>query len=77
LAGFEARVGFADYVDSTATAYDLAVRMAVFERLDGRDYFHGEKQRRMNFPEGLSTDFPVLPATKLDFAIKPAILTEN
>ena len=34
LAGFEARVRLADYVDATLTANDLAVGVTVFERFD-------------------------------------------
>lgn len=56
---FEARVGLADDIDPATAAHDLAVRVTVFERLDRRDDFHGEKGRRMKFSGGLSTGFSV------------------
>jgi hypothetical protein len=34
LAGFEARVRLADYVDTTLSANDLAVGVTVFERFE-------------------------------------------
>ena len=35
LAGFEARVGFADDVDAAAAAHDLAIAAAVFGFIQG------------------------------------------
>jgi hypothetical protein len=43
LAGFEPRVGLADHVEATAATDHLAIRVAVFQGLDGRCDFHFRK----------------------------------